>query len=1292
MAIAIVVPDGYGGLGDFIFALKYAKNLREQLAADGKATDIIVISHPTGVEKVKRINGESSFQIPIMSPEEAAAYLNGREDKLDGIIAGPVHNLDLITDAKSNLPRSAARLPVLPVSEYCVRDYEGGFLTFGRACRVLGSDDSLHMSKSQLSGIVSDQELQRGLKPEKGILLSPEMAMGAEDAPSKKELFFSQLDPRIRSHLTEPDTTHAAYSDTHCFNIQYSHETSVEKGTKGGCKKFLSLYLALSQHEQTKNHDLLFVGKDKATKVEALKAKSADIFAQGFSKIEIIDPDSDTTEILQPEPPREGRTFRVILTERLAHASMKAGMALSDICAGVTGDQSLGEVISAGKIITYECLEHKQGLIGSLLALQTQLIKVINLREHIAKIPTEEKIQQLTNAGIPVPIDGQIDKAFEKLLKAQVLKAINIIYRFTESSDDAANLSAILANEQCCLLLNEIAKGTRQFLPELSASGVPFIKKACKKFTSPSPEAEILQKLLNNAPTEAIALINAAATPLHFGSIVWQDSILSYAIKHRLSSVVDAIAAKIDAAAAFSVHTFDDLSALHDIINLASLDELDLSKYENPSTIHQLLSAIESPEDLIALQTTMQKLLKSIDINALIQNHLITLLDSKEVSPEQHSKISNVLTTPDYETLATLDLSAIGIKSECLEYVTADFSPQALATTLDIFKTLDAPQSDLNARIDKLKIWLNSTHLNSPSVVNALNAIANCPSEQAFQTLDLQAIGLSHAIMSSSTISPSQLSYLKNAVSSIAINKIMENIETITAENWLEPAYSSLIDDILSATSLAELEHPESLALIGINTSLLSIIQPDASFTALKRQLHQKREAFAEQSWQTFISDISSHPPELPNAQYSTLLIFCRKLDQAQIPADIKLKLLALINSQIKAESTTNEYLSSISPNIETVLTTMKFETGIISPQETTKLVKQIQQSLSTHPKLMVEYEAQKAKIETQLGVHLPEIAPKIPNVEAVFAGTVPPSSDQMYLNKDTLLQLMEHKDGAIIYERTSAEKLSRMPCNVVKLSPEQAVTLQTCLTSLSSNKVTTYPITASETVLVQASQSVKIPLQQMLQDRAVLIATPQKKCALLTILFKQFHRIEDVDGGLGMLSADALLFDPQTKAFDFDILPCQAQISPQGLAGEQKLIRSGCDPFLFRNFLPMVELVGGDISLLKAKRLERALTEIDNPELNEAISLLTEKGASFNEIMANTELSEQFGETLMDELERVYLSTQYPLEEIEMDEEIRSLLDQFQQPDMTFEKLQQAAQDLNDELTHSQALRAGTP
>lgn len=1289
MTIAIVVPDGHGGLGDFVFALKYAKNLREQLAADGQATDIIVISQPTGVDKVKRINGESSFQIPIMSPDEATAYLNSREDKLDGIIVGPVHNFGLITEVKSKLPRSASHLPILPVSEYCVREYPGGYMAFSRACEVLSTDTSLVMSEPQLSGIVSEQEMKRGRIPEKGILLSPEMLIRSEDAPSRKELYFSQLDPRIRSHLTEPDTTHAAYSDTHCFNIQYSHETSATGGSKGGCQKFLGLYLALSQHEQTKDHDLLLVGKDKATKIEALKAKSAEIFAQGFNKIEIIDPDNDTTEILHPEPPGEGRTFKVILTERLAHASMKAGMVLSDICAGATGDQSLGEVISAGKIFTYECLEHKQGLISSLLELQTKLIQSMNLSGYVAQIPTEEKKEQFRKAGLSVPIDSQIDKEFEKLLKAQTKEAIHIIYRFMERGEDAAYLSALLANKRCCFLLNELAKGSPQFIPELSASGVSFIKKACPTLATPSPEAMVLHKLLNHDPDGAITLINEASIPIDFESIVWQDSILSYAIKHNFQSVIDAIAAEIDAAAAFSVHTFEDLSALNDIINLASLDELDLSKYENPSTIHQLLSALESPEDIIALQTAMQKLLKSIDINALMQNHLISLLDREEISLEQHGKISNVLTTPDYETLITLDLSSIGIKSECLDYVTADFSPETLATTLDIFKTLDAPQSDLNARIDKLKIWLNSTHLDSPLVVNALKAIANCPSEQAFQKLNLQAIGLSHAIMSSGTISPSQLSYLKNAISSITINKIMENAETIPAESWLEPEYSSLIDDILSATSLVELEHPESLALIGIDTSLLSIIQPDASFTALKRQLHQKREVFAEQSWQTFLSDISSHPPDHPNAQYSTFIIFCRKLEQTQIPAEIKLKLLALINSQIKAESTTSEYLSLIAPNIEAALTTMKFETGIISPQNTTKLVKEIQQSLSTHPKLMYEYEAQKAKIETQLGVHLPEITPKIPNVEAVFAGTMPPGSDQMYLNKDTLLQLMEHKDGAIIYERTSAEKPSRMPCNIVKLSPEQAVTLQTCLNSLSSNKVTTYPITASETVLVQASQSVKIPLQQMLQDRADLISTPQKKCALLTSLFQQFHRIEDVDGGLGMLSADALLFDPQTKAFDFDILPCQAQISHQGLAGELKLIRSDCDPFLFRNFLPMVELVGGDITLLKAKRLERALTEVDNPELNEAISLQTEKGASFNEILANTELREQFGETLMDKLESVYLSTQYPLEEIEMDEEIKPLFDQFQQPNMTFSKLQQVAQELKTELEHSLTLRA---
>ena len=112
------------------------------------------------------------------------------------------------------------------------------------------------------------------------------------------------------------------------------------------------------------HQDVLMVGKSKKNKMEALISIKDALIADDFNRITFlkIEEKENKEEVIHDDGVDNGKSYRVIYVSVMSHQSMMACTALSGLLYGATGDQSLGEGISANKLLVYECLPHKQAL------------------------------------------------------------------------------------------------------------------------------------------------------------------------------------------------------------------------------------------------------------------------------------------------------------------------------------------------------------------------------------------------------------------------------------------------------------------------------------------------------------------------------------------------------------------------------------------------------------------------------------------------------------------------------------------------------------------------------------------------------------------------------------------------------------------------------------------------------------------------------------------------------------------------------------------------------------------
>lgn len=194
---------------------------------------------------------------------------------------------------------------------------------------------------------------------------------------------FEQLDPKLKRYLGQDFTSYTQYRVTHGFTYQYSHDTTEhntfyyfeedkENKYKSG-PTYRSVDFFLQEHimlvgDTSSSQDVLCIGKIAENKKNALKGLQKSLIEKGYTKITFVDVEQEEEELIYADltllPVKE---YRVLYLKSTPFSSMQALPLLVDDLVGVTGDNSLVEAMSAGKLISYECMIHKEGFIQGYL-------------------------------------------------------------------------------------------------------------------------------------------------------------------------------------------------------------------------------------------------------------------------------------------------------------------------------------------------------------------------------------------------------------------------------------------------------------------------------------------------------------------------------------------------------------------------------------------------------------------------------------------------------------------------------------------------------------------------------------------------------------------------------------------------------------------------------------------------------------------------------------------------------------------------------------------------------------
>ncbi len=359
--ILIAVSDGFGGYGDFLFALKLAAQLQKHYFAESEnnnAPSVYIVTQPSGKQKIQTLKGDDEFRIGVLTPAELKMLVEKQEIEIGTLLEGPVFKSELIDAIDDALATAPDPIPLTMLPEY-------GYLNGSDHTAIL----ELHRNYRQqmLKHITYSNMVLSGFNAgEHGILLSDELI-----TPKPKNESIAQLDDKIKQALKNKalgdDHTIPEYLQQTDLYFQYSHDsysTHYENLTGNhAVYHFLNLHQAFVQHQE-KNQAVIMVGKRKDHKLNALLALYDNLIADGFEKITFLNADTQEEMVLYNSG-KSGKIYQGIYTSNMSHSSMIACTALSGVLMGATGDQSFGEAVSRNKVIVYECLKHKENFIAS---------------------------------------------------------------------------------------------------------------------------------------------------------------------------------------------------------------------------------------------------------------------------------------------------------------------------------------------------------------------------------------------------------------------------------------------------------------------------------------------------------------------------------------------------------------------------------------------------------------------------------------------------------------------------------------------------------------------------------------------------------------------------------------------------------------------------------------------------------------------------------------------------------------------------------------------------------------
>ncbi len=355
--LLIAVTDVYDGYGDFLFALKLSQSLRQAYEQRGHQIPLVyIVTTKEGNLLIEMLKGNIEFQTDILTMNTLKDKLSSGEIIIDYLIEGPVFHDKFISEIDCILTKNSSQrhktIPLLMATEYSVHHRE----------ERLKLKAHQNYRKTVLQTLSYKNIIYSGLNcsfDEQGLLIQQELSASTHSV----DVWLEHMDARLRQVVLGREKTFANYERRADLFFQYSHD----QANLLQCfhaEHFLRVHAGFSK-ASSKNQDIIMLGKDIDSKIMALQKIKRQLFAAGFTKIIFFDVEHQEKMIINSphENGSDEKIYRVIYLSRMSHPSMLACMALSSPLIGVTGDQSLGEAISFGKTIVYECLEHKQDLI-----------------------------------------------------------------------------------------------------------------------------------------------------------------------------------------------------------------------------------------------------------------------------------------------------------------------------------------------------------------------------------------------------------------------------------------------------------------------------------------------------------------------------------------------------------------------------------------------------------------------------------------------------------------------------------------------------------------------------------------------------------------------------------------------------------------------------------------------------------------------------------------------------------------------------------------------------------------
>jgi len=317
-----IVPDG---LGDLMFAIRTVEVLKSKLPSD-----IEVCLYPISRYEEESLN--SLHEIP--SYEKLDTLFQKAASKRPLLILhGPITSKEVPI-------KESETVKILNMSEYSCR----------RGKDIAGEQIAVGPGKGEL-GIYCDEFLYKNMcQPETEGVDTDRLKIALLKDTALQELLFGNPESKI----------YFGYSSNGCKVLEFTLDTIT------------------SQREKKENLDICIVHRETSF----FDRLSRNIFnlsylqEKGISSLEIWKPGNSSNyekTLTLENKDVDGKTVRIFLPKRLNHDDFINMLIASQPHVLVTGDQSLTEAISAGKIIWYDVPGHKGMLNRNLIRLAETL-------------------------------------------------------------------------------------------------------------------------------------------------------------------------------------------------------------------------------------------------------------------------------------------------------------------------------------------------------------------------------------------------------------------------------------------------------------------------------------------------------------------------------------------------------------------------------------------------------------------------------------------------------------------------------------------------------------------------------------------------------------------------------------------------------------------------------------------------------------------------------------------------------------------------------------------------------